>query len=48
MDLAVKLERVPDLLRAISMKVSVEDGKICNYATMRKRLERLRLSFFMR
>ena len=32
---------IPDLLRGNSVKVSVEDGKICNQTTMmRKRLER--------
>ena len=29
-----------DLLRGMPVKVSMKDGKICNYMTMGKRLER--------
>ena len=33
---------VPDLQRAMSsMKISIENGKICNQATMGERLERI-------
>ena len=35
-----KRNNIPDLPRAMSMKVSVKDGEICNQKTMRERLER--------
>ena len=31
---------IPDFLRAMSMKVWIRNGKICNQTKMRKRLER--------
>ena len=32
---------IPDLLRAMSVKVSVKDGMICIKTTVRKRLKRI-------
>ena len=34
------MNNIPDLLRTMSVKVSVKDGKISNKTTMGKRLER--------
>ena len=36
-----KQENIPNFLRKISNKLSIEHGNICNKVTMEKRLERL-------